>query len=362
VDALALPAAFTALGAAHGPLIVIQQQGGSGSGTNSAGSNAGENGWAFAGYRGPSNTGYSAVYDAGLGRNLQQSDLALYTGPNAFSGTYFRQHIILSNVSLVGDTTFNQCLIEAPAGSASKTGHYLFGGPYALTLTDTEVNGNGKSGGDVSPYPSGYGYEAMNNLAGGSQLASIHILRSNLYGSVDIIRQSHGYIGYSWIHGNVHYYTAAGVSTHSDHVQFDGGGSNWTCEYSTLGTPKSVAAAAGTDWAQYEPIWNCGFIQLSTASTGQTLSNLTMRSCYANDGNYAIQGGPNGTGTWYASFSNVLFTGNRCGPNHRYGALNGGMRTAASDGSTMTFDGTNVYDDTFTAYWGKTYSKDQVFG
>jgi hypothetical protein len=357
VDALALPAAFTALGAAHGPLIVIQQSGGTGSGTGSAGSNIG-NPPTFAGYRDSTNTGYSAVYDTGLGRNVQLSDLAVYTGPLTFSSntTLFRQNIVGRLTANAGVTvTINQSLTKGPDGSSSKSGNYHFNGPGTFVFIDTECDGNGLSGGDVAPYPSGYGYESANAVSNGPVL---QWTRCNVHSYVDILKQANNsLVEYSWLHGNIHYYGAANSPTHSDHVQVATGScQNLKLHSCTMGTPKAVALAAGTDtngdagpaWSQYETMVNAGFIQLGNFNAGKVLTGLEIIGCYANDGNYAFAGGTNAN----LATCSGLISQCRVGPHQRFGVVHGGFLGAAADGTTITTDGTNVIDDNFISYWG----------
>lgn len=354
-DALILPPGLTVPSALPGPRISLTNPGGgAGSGMNSAGSNTG-NPSTFAGYRDGTNTGYSAVYDAGLGRNVQLSDLTLYTGSLTFTGgTFFRQHII-GKVTINAATTFQQCLFEGGAGSSGKTGSYMFSGSGKPTMVDCEINGMGQSGPDASPYPSGYGFESIFHTG-----MSYSLTRCNVYGSTDILKQGNGcYVGYSWLHGNVHYYSAPQQGTHSDHFQPATGSLNdFTMEYCTLGTPKSVVMVAGSDWTQYEQIINCGHIQLGAFNSGATCLGLVMRYNYANDGNRSFQGSGNSAATISGTFQ-----GNRVGPHFRYDPPWGvsAFTLPAVDGSSFTFTGDNVYDDDFTSFHGGTFTKDQVF-
>ena len=323
-------------------------------GGTTAGSNIG-NPTDFAGYRDGTNTGYQAVYDPGLGRTLQLSDLTVYTGSLTFTGgTFFRQ-FIKGAVTVNADTTFNQCYFEGPDGSSSKTGHFMFQGSGKVTMTDCEVNGLGQSGPDAAPYPSGYGYESVFHTG-----MAFSLTRCNLYGCTDILKQGNGcYVGYSWLHGNIHYYSAPKADTHSDHFQpATGSCSNFTMEYCTLGTPKSIAMVAGSDWTQYEQMINCGHVQLGAFNSGATVTNFNMLYCYANDGNRSFQGSGNSAAT-----ISGLFSGNRVGPHFRYDPPWGvsAFTLAAVDGTTFTFDGTNVIDDNFVSFHGTTYTKDQVF-
>jgi hypothetical protein len=359
--------------------------GSGGAGVNSAGTNDGEFGSSgLSMYRSSVNTGPLAVFDSGLGRNVEMSDLTVNAATSLNAGTYFRQIFTApaSGMTLNGDITFQQCIIYG-AGTSSMTTHPMFNanpaGSGNITFVDCFLDGKGQSGSDAAPYPSGYGYEQLNPVASAGW-ASVNVLRCEMKGSTDILKVfSNYYIGYSWLHGNDHYYSSAGTATHSDHIQIDGTAQNNTVEYCTLGTPKSVALAAGTDkngstgpaWSQYEPLSNCGLLQVSVVNSGATLVNNTFHFNYFNDGNYGIQGGigPDASHAGYDSVSNTIFSGNRCGPHQRFGALNGAVKGAANDGSTCTFDGTNVYDDNFTSYWGgtndgtagSTFTKGQVF-
>jgi hypothetical protein len=348
---------------------------GGGSGTNSSGTNNGEFGaGTFAGYRSAVNTGPFAVFDSGLGRNVQMSDLTNYSGNNSSgdisfttnNATYFRQIIRADRITVpASGVQFIQCHIKSNDGSRSKSGSYFINcspSNNVVKFIDCEIDGNGQSGNDVSPYPSGYGFESMFTSTG-----SPYMLRCNVHGSVDIMKSGHGaYIGYTWLHGNIMYFGTASKETHSDHMQIAASSSNdYTIEYCTMGTPKSVAQAAGTDWTQYETYGinskynfiNGGMVQMGAFSSSQTVTNLLMRYNYSNDGAFAFHGSVDSAG-----HADGLFTGNRVGPYMQFGAVYGRFWNASLDGSKYTHDGTNVYDDNYTAYWdGNPRTKDQVF-
>jgi hypothetical protein len=351
---------------------------GTGSGINSSGTNNGEFGaGTFAGYRSAVNTGPFAVFDSGLGRNVQMSDLTNYSGNNlsgdvTFStnnATYFRQiiHADRITVSATG-VQFIQCYIKSNDGSRNKTGNYFItcsGAGNVVKFIDCEIDGNGKSGNNVAPYPSGYGFESIFLSTG-----SPYVLRCNLHGSIDIMKSGHNaYIGYSWLHGNVFFWaTSSGSShTHSDHMQIAASSSNdYTIEYCTMGTPKSVAQTAGTDWTQYETYGiatgynfiNGGLVQMGSGfSSSNTVTNLIMRYNYSNDGAFAFHGD-----VMSAGHADGMFSGNRVGPYQQFGAVYGNFWKASLDGSKLSHDGTNVYDDNYTAYWdGSAKTKGQVF-
>lgn len=340
---------------------------GSGAGVNSSGSNVGEFGSGdLACYRGPTNTGPYAVFDTGLGRLVQSSDLTDYSGNNlsgdiTFSTpntTYFRKKIRADRITYAADgLQFIQCDIKANDGSRSKSGSYfntISGSGRVVKFIDCVLDGNGVSGGLTGTYPSGYGFESMFSSTG-----SPYILRCEMKGAVDIMKSMHnGYIGYSWLHGNVTYFaTSSGSSkTHSDHVQIAASSENdSTWEYCTFGTPKSVAKAAGTDWTQFEYNGNAsgdnfvngGICQFGSGfNSTQTIKNLVMRYNYCNDGGYVFNGDVTKAGS-----ATGTIQGNRCGPYMQWGTMPSSMRSAALDGTALTFTGDNVIDDDFIAYW-----------
>jgi hypothetical protein len=386
VDARATPDLVAAASAVGVPLLsTTGSLDGTGAGRNSAGTDGGESGvGTSAGYRSAVNTGPFAVFDSGLGRHVQMSDLTSTVRRTFGTETVFRQ-IINGPVTLTGDTTFQQCVINGNptlANQSSSSGNGpMFRGSFNPTFVDCLIDGRGQAGGSASPYPTGYGYDQMTPVGGGpGNFTGMTILRCEIRGMIDILKQvDNCYVGYSWLHDFVHFYDRNGKATHCDHLQINGGIHDALYEYNTMGTAKSVALSAGTDkngasgpaWSQYETLGSSGLFQIATTSSSATLVNLTVRYNYFNEGDDGANGAVAGTGgnTVYASVSNTLVSGNRCGPHQRFGAINGSLKTAAADGSTIDFDGTNVYDDNFTSYWGganngtagKSYSKDQVF-
>ena len=78
-------------------------------------------------YRSSVNTGPLAVFDSGLGRNVQMSDLNVNGATSLNAGTYFRQIFTApaGGLTLNGDVTFQQCIIYG-AGTSSMTTHPMF--------------------------------------------------------------------------------------------------------------------------------------------------------------------------------------------------------------------------------------------
>jgi hypothetical protein len=356
------------------PLIVPhpdQTGGGTGTGTGlqSFGSNLGEFGATdLACYRSGVNTGPFAVFDTGLGRNVQMSDLTADPTTTFGTQTYFRRIFTAGRFVLTGDPTFQQCILYGQPTMAAQqnTGNGpMFAGSHFPTFIDCLIDGQGVPGGSTAPFPTGYGYDQMTPVGGSlGSFTGLHMERCEVRGMIDILKQvSNCYVGYSWLHDFTHFYDKNGNNTHCDHVQINGSASNATYEFNTMGTPKSIAQAAETDWTQYETLGSSGLFQIATNNTASTLSDVTFRVNYFNEGDDGMNGsiGLSGANLQYVSVVNTLMTGNRCGPHQRFAAINPKLKSAASDGSTINFDGSNVYDDNFVSFWGTTYTKGQVF-
>lgn len=228
---------------------------------------------------------------------------------------------VISNLDISGGITvaangvvIRNCRIRAVQDSATSYTITRTGAPTGLLIEDCTIDGNGRNGGDVAPYPSGWAQSAALQPGIGYTMR-----RCNIFGHTDGLKPQDNPAGQPiliencWIHDLVSYYSAAGVVTHNDILQVAGAGvQGLTVKGCTLDGYRATDSNLNTRYASSSLIqWG------SFPSSAGVVTDVLLEGNWIDGGTYASRV-DFGTA---ATVKNVIYRHNRYGLRHRFGIL-----------------------------------------
>lgn len=300
-----------------------------------------------AGPPGPLDTGPLGVWDSTLGRRLAYSDLTASGNVNVtVDGTVLRRLDILGTLTIRADNVrVEQCRIRPASESGTYTvnwaNHQTFSRPpTGLVMVDTEIDGQGRSGGDTGPYPSGWAQSAA--IQPGIDYT---LRRCNIHGQIDNLKPQANpspiVVERCWLHDPASYYTSAGNPTHNDSTQIAGAG---------VLAPVTVRECLLDGWrpnntgvTRYASSSGCQFGSFP-ADDGR-LVDVLFEDNWIDGGSYVSRFNAVGL----AVVSNTVWRRNRIGLHHQFGAFSG--TTSSLDGGLITAEG-NMWWKTGTTDFG----------
>lgn len=261
---------------------------------------------------------------------------------------------IIQNLDITGgvtvsadDVTIRNCRIRAVQNSNTFYTVTRSGTPTGLVIEDCDIDGNGRAGADVGPYPSGWAQSAAIQPGIGYTMR-----RSRVHGHTDGLKPQDNPAGSPilieacWIYGQIAYYSSAGVVTHNDVMQVAGAGvrdltiRGCTLDGFTEGDPNINTRYASSSLMQ----WG------SFPGSAGVVENVLIEGNWIDGGGYASRL----DFSTAATVINVVLRYNRYGLRHRFGihtsfvaAANGG--TAQRIGEMFAATGTTDYGLAVTA-------------
>lgn len=198
--------------------------------------------------------------------------------------------------------------------------------PVGLLLEDVEIDGNGVSGDDAPPYPSGWAHSAAIQPGMGYTMR-----RCDVHGTGDGLKPQANptpiVIEDSWVHDLASFYVSVGMVTHNDILQIAGAGAtDVQVTGCLLDGYRPSAINLQTRYA------SSSLIQWGSFPGGAgVLRNVILEDNWIEGGQYASR-----LNTTLAVCDNVQVRNNRFGLHHRYG------QPIAGVGSTVSADGGQI--------------------
>ena len=295
---------------------------------------------------GAGNTGVSGTY-SGL---TPSGNLTVTTNGATISGLD-----IAGSLTIAADNvTVQNCRIRAVQDSATTYtvtwGNVSGRPPTGLTVIDSELDGNGRNGGDTGPYPSGWAQSAAVQPGIGYTLR-----RCDIHGQTDGLKPQDNPTGSSividacWVHDLTTYYSAAGNITHNDVLQIAGTGAHdVTIRRCHL---NGYRAGDGNIESRYA---SSSLMQWgSFPGAAGVLTNILIEGNWIDGGGYASRLDFDTA----ATVTNLVIRNNRHGLRHRFGVYRQNGLNAVNGGSA-TLSG-NVWDVAGTTDSGLTVTAGQ---